>query len=75
VLGSITRYQKAINPDGYPGGTFTTPLAPPSFNSYNEYALYAQDNWRLAQRLTANLGVRYEYFGPQQKAGRRSGDH
>jgi hypothetical protein len=71
VLGSITRYQKAINPNGYPGGTFTTPVATPSFtsfNHYNEYALYAQDNWHIAPRLTANLGVRYEYFGPQLKS-------
>src|SRR5262249_49671898 len=71
VLGSILRYQKAINPNGYPGGTFTTPVNAPSFtsfNRYNEYALYAQDNWRLGSRLTANLGVRYEYFGPQQKS-------
>jgi len=71
VFGSVLRYQKAINPNGYPGGTFTTPVNAPSFtsfNRYNEYALYAQDNWRLSSRLTANLGVRYEYYGPQQKS-------
>jgi hypothetical protein len=71
VLGSVSRFQKAINPNGYPGGTFTTPVAAPSFtsfNRYNEYAVYAQDNWHIASRLTANLGMRYEYFGPQQKS-------
>lgn len=26
------------------------------------YAAYVQDNWRLSQRLTANLGVRWENF-------------
>jgi hypothetical protein len=30
----------------------------------NEYAFYAQDDWRLSQRFSINYGVRYEYFGP-----------
>ena len=71
VLGQILRYQAAINPNGFPGGTFVTPVQQPSFtsfNRYNEYALYAQDNWRIGPRLTINLGLRYEYFGPQQKS-------
>ena len=43
----------------------------PSFfsnNRYNEFALYANDNWRLGNRLTVNLGMRYEYYGPQTKS-------
>ena len=53
VLGQILRFQAAINPGGYPGGTFVTPVQFPSFtsfNRYNEYALYAQDNWSLGDR-------------------------
>ena len=71
VLGRIARFQKAINPQGYPGGTFTTPAVDPTFlskNRYNEFALYANDNWSVGDRLKLNLGVRYEYFGPQQKS-------
>lgn len=30
----------------------------------NEVAAYVQDDWRISPRLTANLGVRWEYFGP-----------
>ena len=30
----------------------------------NEYGAYVQDDWRLSQKLTLNLGVRWEYFGP-----------
>jgi hypothetical protein len=30
----------------------------------NEYAFYGQDDWRIAPRLTLNLGVRWDYFGP-----------
>jgi hypothetical protein len=30
-------------------------------NRMNEYNLYAEDNWRITNNLTLNLGVRYEY--------------
>lgn len=71
VLGQIARFQKAINPNGFPGGTFVTPVPEPSFlskNRYNEFALYAADNWSIGSRLKLNLGMRYEYFGPQLKS-------
>ncbi len=29
----------------------------------NDVALYFQDNWKVNQHLTVNLGLRYEYFG------------
>jgi outer membrane receptor protein involved in Fe transport len=30
----------------------------------NEFAAYLQDSWRTTSRLTLNLGLRWEYFGP-----------
>lgn len=30
----------------------------------NEVAFFAQDDWRVSPRLTVNLGLRWEYFGP-----------
>jgi hypothetical protein len=71
ALGQLARFQTAINPHGFPGGAYVTPVELPSFtshNKYNEFALYAQDNWNMTDRLTVNLGVRYEYFGPQKKS-------
>ena len=71
VLGEIRRFQTAINPGGFPGGTYVTPVSLPSFtshNRYNEFALYVNDNLRLNNRVTLNLGLRYEYFGPQNKS-------
>jgi outer membrane receptor protein involved in Fe transport len=71
VRGQIRRYQGAINPNGYPGGTYTTPVGFPSFTSYNKYdefALYANDTWSVTDRLKVNVGLRYEYFGPQEKS-------
>jgi outer membrane receptor protein involved in Fe transport len=70
VLGQIQRFNVAINPAGFPGGTYVTPVALPnftSFNRYNEFALYANDNWSVHDRVTLNLGLRYEYYGPQTK--------
>jgi outer membrane receptor protein involved in Fe transport len=71
VLGQLSRFQVAINPEGYPGGTYTTPVDFQSFtsnNSYDEFALYANDTWSVTDRLKLNIGLRYEYFGPQKKS-------
>ena len=71
VTGTIERFQAAINPEGFPGETFVTPVQQPSFtshNKYDEFALYVQDNWSAGPRLTVNLGLRYEFYGPQRKS-------
>jgi outer membrane receptor protein involved in Fe transport len=51
-----------------PACTLTLPASPPSFNRsyrYNDWALYAEDNFRVTPRLTINYGLRYEHYGVQ----------
>ncbi len=40
------------------------------YQRQREYSFYAQDDWRIAPRLTLNFGLRYELFGvPYDKGG------
>jgi outer membrane receptor protein involved in Fe transport len=72
VKGQLLQFQGAINPQGrFPGQSITLPVEPPNFsrqNRYNEFALYGQDSWRIRSGLTLNLGLRYEFYGPQRNA-------
>ena len=58
VLGSIGEAFASLNP--------TTGALPQYYRGYraNEVAAYVQDDWRVSSRLTVNLGLRWEYFGP-----------
>jgi hypothetical protein len=57
-IGSIAAAETSLNP--------TTGQLPVYYRGYraNEVAMYVQDDWRVSSRLTVNLGVRWEYFGP-----------
>jgi hypothetical protein len=69
MTGQLRTFQSAIYPQGkYPGDSVNLPVGPPDFtrsNRYHDFALYAQDSWRVTPRLTFNLGLRWEYFGVQ----------
>jgi hypothetical protein len=48
---------------GYPS-SYTVQTAPFSPHlSYTDMGFYLQDDWKLAHSLTANVGLRWEYFG------------
>ncbi len=47
----------------FPGAGTTGPLTNPDVI---EYAFFAQDSWRVTNRLTLNLGVRYDLFNYAQ---------
>ncbi len=57
-----------------PECTLNLPVGPPSFTRHNRYhdgSAYAQDSWKATQRLTLNLGVRWEYYGVQHNNDQR----
>ncbi|HZQ45317.1 MAG TPA: TonB-dependent receptor [Acidobacteriaceae bacterium] len=58
----------------YLGGanSLTASSFPPAYYPIRSYyGAYVEDNYRLTQSLTLNLGVRYEYIGsPTEKTGR-----
>lgn len=70
--GVIQTFQAAVNPQGrFPGQSLTLPVGFPVFsrdNTYNEYAGYVQDQFKLFPGFTANVGLRYEYYGPQRNS-------
>jgi len=51
-----------------PACTLTLPVTSPSFERsyrYRDFAIYAQDSWKITPRLLINYGLRYEYYGVQ----------
>ena len=51
--------------------TVSLPVSKPNFERnfhYNDLAFYGQDSWKVTPHFTANLGLRWEYFGVQHNA-------
>ncbi len=77
VNGKLGQFQAAIDPQGkfpcgaagaVPSCTVTLPVGQPSFarsNRYHEFGTYFEDSWKATNRLTFNLGMRWDYFGVQ----------
>jgi hypothetical protein len=56
------------NPNGYSysGGAnaFTASNINKTYDAKKYLALYFEDDWKLNSKMTLNMGVRYDYFGP-----------
>jgi outer membrane receptor protein involved in Fe transport len=75
--GVLGQFQAAIDPQGkfpcgaagaVPSCTVALPVGPPVFarsNRYHEFGTYFEDSWKATNRLTFNLGIRWDYFGIQ----------
>jgi hypothetical protein len=51
-----------------PGCMITLPAGPPSFarsERFHDWAVYAQDAFRITPKFSFNYGLRYEYYGVQ----------
>jgi hypothetical protein len=81
INGQLNNFNVAVYPQGKfpcadpanptPQCSVTLPLGPPQFsrsNHYTEFAFYGQDSWRLNNRMTVNLGLRWEYYGVQHNS-------
>ena len=70
--GVISQFDGAINPKGaFPGQNVTLPVSFPQFsrnNRYDEFAVFGMDSFKLFPNFTANVGLRYEYYGPQRNS-------
>lgn len=60
AYGSWYYAQASIDPTKTPA---TRPIYYRGYRA-NEIGTYLQDDWRVSSRLTLNLGVRWDYFGP-----------
>jgi len=66
--GAYTPNGKGGSPIITPACSLSYPLSDPSFNRsdrYKDWALYAEDSWRVTPKFTLNFGVRYDHFGVQ----------
>jgi outer membrane receptor protein involved in Fe transport len=62
LLGDPASSIKSLLPDGVP------------YETYTEYGAFVQDQWRVSNKLTVNLGLRYDLFTPVQERDNRQSD-
>jgi hypothetical protein len=64
LLGDVSSFNRYTS--AFAGETNAKEFQPRDF-------FYAQDTWRVNQKLTLNLGARYEYYAPERVNGKDNG--
>ncbi len=64
ILGDVTSFNRYTS--AFAGETNAKEFQPRDF-------FYVQDTWRATRKLTANIGVRYEYYAPERVNGKDNG--
>lgn len=63
LAGLYSGYSQTFNVSSRTSG-YVQNYANVRHNTQNNYALYVQDNWKVNRRLTATLGMRWDYYPP-----------
>jgi hypothetical protein len=67
--GNLFEFEAAVDPSGaLPGDSISLPAKAPAFarsDRFHDWAVYAQDAFKITPRFSFNYGVRYEYYGVQ----------
>lgn len=72
LSGSLSSWQQAFNSAG--GKTPTYIPGEPNQRDWkqHEYSGFFKDDWKVTQKITLNLGIRYEYYTPPFEANGKS---
>jgi len=63
LAGYVTSYSQTYNVSSRTSG-FVNNYTNIRHDKFDNYAVHAQDNWRISRRLTLNLGLRWDYYTP-----------
>ncbi len=63
LAGYLTSYTQTFNVKSQTSGYVANQTQARTW-TFTNYSFYVQDSWKLMRRLTANVGLRYDYFSP-----------